>query len=357
MFRREVVAHVSNAEYNSFMNTILESVDNDINRYISNKEKLNDVVFMTESTDEEIALFEAENQNIVTKIGQAIIDFFKMIQKKFSELMDKFKSVIKKKDKETSDSELKKAMEEHPELAMSFYEGIRNGNIKLNEFKDINELLNTAEKLQKDLANGNIDDKTFSEKIDDALAAVEKKVKPIASILGSVTAIATAIGTIVHFRRKSINEYMQMHDNIAKYDEMVKTAMQNMDYDAQGDTSKHTYLSTSIKKQQEIHNYVYGKESALLSVIEKISNFMSKITPKSMKHTTSENIEKMRKKGKFPESINPDANKFAEIAGKLLSSGNANKLSNDDWDFYNKNKNTDWAQSIIKRMKNKGGNS
>ena len=320
MFRREMVISYPNGDYETSMNMLLESVDNDINSYIRKKEELESLIFMSEATDENMVLFEAEEKSLVGKLGQSIINFFEMIRKKLSELKQKFTSLFKNKE-ESSDSNLKRAMENHPELAMSFYDGIRNGNIRVADYKDIDSLLNTVEKLAKDMEAGKIDSKTFSEKVDDAMAAVEKKVKPIANILGAVTTITGAITGLCFLRKSFIKQSQDYENAINRHNEKINEIMINManeadrnvkDYQANAKKSdlakdpnvklnKSTELSMLMKKWNQVSSIAFQHESKILDVLEKITNIPIKIGGKEInaKHTDKESIKRLGNKGKF----------------------------------------------------------
>lgn len=169
------------------------------NRIIALECELEEKKFFNENVDEFMSYMESEKKNVFEKIGNKIVE----LGKTFIETVDKILKKIKERlfgvKKLTTDEKYLKMMQDDPEFATKFKESIASGNLKMTDFKDINTLIDEANKIGNDYLNGKIDDKQFSEKMDKKLEAHASRAKNITTILGLVGATvtaATAISTI-----------------------------------------------------------------------------------------------------------------------------------------------------------------
>lgn len=184
---------------------------------IANEQLVNEKLFLGESVDGYDLVLEEAQKNFFAKIGDSIIEIFKAFGEMVKDIAKSIMNSVKGLRKASADDALKKKVEENPELAKKFVDGIISGNIKVNDVKDLNTLLDTTEKLSKDLMDGKLDEKSFSSKVDDALSSVEKKAKPIGAIFGAAASVASLYVTI----KKIISFSTQ-------YDEQAVTAREEM---------------------------------------------------------------------------------------------------------------------------------
>ena len=96
-------------------------------------------------------------------------------------------------------------MQENPELAKEFLKSVSSGNIKVNDVKDFDELVDEANRLIKDYENGKLDKQSFSDKFDSAVNRFNKKSKPVGEILKTAGAALGLISTVT-----------AIHSNIVK---------------------------------------------------------------------------------------------------------------------------------------------
>lgn len=173
--------------------------------------------FFNENVDEFMAYMESEKKNIFEKIGGKIIE----LGKSFVETIDKIIKTIKEKlfgvKKLTNDEKYLKMMQDDPEFATKFKEAIASGNLKMNDFKDINALIDEANKIGNDYLNGKIDDKTFSKTMDEKIKRTADKAKDISTILGVVGATvtaATAVSRLSHGISETSDQAIQARNNL-----------------------------------------------------------------------------------------------------------------------------------------------
>lgn len=158
--------------------------------------QLEEKKFFNENVDDFMTYMESEKKNIFEKIGNKIME----LGKAFVEVVDKVLKTIKEKlfgaKKLTNDEKYLKMMQDDPEFATKFKEAIASGNLKMNDFKDINALIEEANKIGNDYLSGKIDDKAFTQKMDEKLDKHAKRAKNITAILGIATTAVTVATTI-----------------------------------------------------------------------------------------------------------------------------------------------------------------
>ena len=170
----------------------LNDLDDYENRIIALEFELEEKKFFNENVDEFMSYMESEEKNIFEKIGNKIME----LGKAFIETVDKILKTVKEKlfgvKKLTNDEKYMKMMQDDPEFALKFKEAIAGGNLKMNDFKDINTLIEEANKIGNDYLSGKIDDKKYKEKMDKKLEEHANRAKNITTILGVATAAVTA---------------------------------------------------------------------------------------------------------------------------------------------------------------------
>jgi len=176
--------------------------------------EIEEKTYFGESYDAEF--MEAESGNIFTRIGEAIIALWNSFIEMCTKLKDDIKDSITGAKKKSSTQAYMNAMEEDPELAEKFLNGVMSGNIKASDIKDIDILVDQATKINNELATGKINKKTYGERIDSALEKFANTAKSITAIVG----LAAIPATIYQARNNYYNQKQTLdrNKNAYKYD-------------------------------------------------------------------------------------------------------------------------------------------
>ena len=171
--------------------------------------EIQDKVYFGESVDGELLVLEAEKKNVFERIGDAIISIFQAFVDAVKNIGKSIKESITGIRKKSSSDKMKNLMRENPEMAEKFLSAVMSGNIKANDIKNLDELVEEATKISNQLLNGKIDEKTFGEKMENALKKVSENARNIASIIGLVGTTVTAITAVRDFRTNNIRNQAQ----------------------------------------------------------------------------------------------------------------------------------------------------
>ena len=82
---------------------------------------------------------------------------------------------------------------EKPEYAETFLNGIKNGNIKLTDYPNITEAIDSAENAINELNSGKLENKTFVEKINGTITKLDDSIKPVSGLFKTLGTIATGV--------------------------------------------------------------------------------------------------------------------------------------------------------------------
>ena len=222
-----------------------------------------------ESVDDLLLYTEAEKKNIFTKIGEALINVFQA----FIDFLVGVKNDIKKSftsiRKKGSNTEIVEAMESNPELANEFLRAIANGNIKMRDIKDINELIETATKLSNDFADGKLDKKSFGDKINNALDKFGNAAKNIGAIIGVASASIGIASAIQNINNNRESEYRaQNADRRAENKEGRDAEKHNWDRDKhKWDSDAHDpdLLKILADREKDKHDWARDEHNARMA--------------------------------------------------------------------------------------------
>lgn len=240
---------------------LLESKDT-LGELINLENVIAEKTYFGESVDNEILVLEAEKKNIFTRIGEAVIEIFNSFIDFLKSTGTAIKDSVTGMRKKTSDDKLKEAMAKDPTLAKDFLQAVLSGNIKAHDVKDLNNLIDEATKITNDLMAGKIDKKSHSEKIDEALERFGKASRNIASILGIVGAIATAVKGF---------DYLTHGRNEERHDRTVKQVQNSIDRDRQRrkdvrDTNMHRLNRMKVENDIILSDQkIYGTNESVMS--------------------------------------------------------------------------------------------
>lgn len=154
-------------------------------------------LFMNESTEDLDLYMESEDRNFFQKIGDAIITLVNKFCSFVDTIIEKATSLFRTKKNTSSEIE---AMKNHPELAESFMNGIKDGSIKYSDYENIDEMLDTAEKIIKELDSGKIDKETGIQKFNKMVTKFNDNLKPSTELLHTVSGAAKDIKDLGSFK-------------------------------------------------------------------------------------------------------------------------------------------------------------
>lgn len=183
-------------KYNNLIDKIYDEW-NSMNESVDEKREM--LLFMNESTDDLDLFMESENKNFFQKIGDAIINLIQAFGRFIENITEKVKSIFRNNKDRSTDKELE-AMRKHPELAESFIKGIKDGSIKYSDYENIDEMLDTAEKLIKELDDGRIDKESAIQKFNKIITKFNDNLKPTTELLHTVSGAAKDITNLATFK-------------------------------------------------------------------------------------------------------------------------------------------------------------
>ena len=168
-------------------------------------------------------------------------------------------------DSNATGIELQEAMKKNPELAKSFLAGIENGSIKYSDYKDINEMIDSAEKIINDVYNNKIGVEDGTSKFNKCISDFNAKLKPGKEFLETVAGIGVATVTILGLKNSIMKLTVDAGKNRKKIDNMKAHTLKDLEDDNVEASKMHTIaswrytvLQKSVAEHSKIMKLAYG---------------------------------------------------------------------------------------------------
>ena len=212
---------------------------------------------MGELSDEKKLILEKEEKSLVTKVGESIIKFFKMVESTFDKIITKFKEMISG-DKSKDIDKMEYLIKKHPKLEEEIKLYFKENPPKLNDLKTLSELDSLVDDIVK--MGKKSDPKSIRgrwEKIKEKLSQSNKSPAIIATasvvtILGLKKAVYDNMDHAQKIKKKTGEAYERLSNSGAITDDTgVATSNLKILQDIYGHTSKalnqnQTVLDKSI---------------------------------------------------------------------------------------------------------------
>ena len=266
--------------YESFH--IMNDIHDCENRILAMECELGEKQFFKEDTSDFIAYMESEKKGIFEKIGKKIIELTESFLEATRKILEKIRTALFGVKKMTTDEKYLKMMENDPEFAKKFKESVLNGSIDLKDFKDINTLIDEADKISKEFLSGKMDVKNYEKIMDDKLDKYANRAKNITAILALAGSAAT-----VYKAYKTLNdnteEAIKCRQRLGTMRDNAKRAAE---LSAMNDGVSDNRLAAYARYHKELMNITARNTSALGKLTDKFYGFIIKHNSKEMVGTS-----------------------------------------------------------------------
>lgn len=271
-----------------------------------------------ESADEFDLVMESVGDGL-RKIGEKILSIIERVKNFIKDTFQKLKTASwERKD---VDQKLAKLVKEDPALADKVKVAVRNGDLELNDFKDLATFYKTIDDVMSNLEKGDIDPKSVKGRIEKAKQTLEKHAQTII-LVGSVAGgILTCKKLYDAFHKENTangRELEQMRGLAEKQaDKMEKfgKALDNIETSRTGDLSQ-------IQSKASIMAYLTGQyEQVTYGCIRKRTQFQYNLfktvdrAMDAMKHDVTKRTSSI-------DNVRSNVNRAANIAQSAINSYN-----------------------------------
>lgn len=295
--------------FNSFCDFV-NSHESKMNAYENKKDML---IYMEESTEDVEYMMESENKGFFESIGEKVVAILKKFNDAMETLMEKIKSIF---HKPSAKDNAAAAMQKNPKLAKAFLDGIENGSIKYSDYKDINEMIDTAEKITNDIYNNKIGVEEGEDQYKKCMEKLNGNLKPAREFLENVAGIGLAAVSILGLKNAIMKLTVDAGKNRAKINNMKAQAIKKMKDDPEESKKVRTVTSWNMKIMEKAIAEHSSVMKFLYSLASKITNIditggnnrkgLKDFTKEDYKRTIdsksikSSNKELMASNGNFP---------------------------------------------------------
>ena len=264
---------------NSFMElteSIMIDLDESYKEYLeSTKETLAEMFVMEKIDEEKEKKLGGSRQNLVEKLGQAIINIFNKINDFFKKIIDELKGKASGDEKK-----LAYLAKKDPKVADEVARLIKEGNFTLRDAKDFKDL----DKVYDDIMKSMEDPNTLKAKW---RKAVEKANEKKGTIF-AVTAAAGALLYLVEFRPKVIKANNDLyagakesHDEMAKAYDAVKKKVEAQGGDFEADYGRAQAKLAISRERAGLYAQAAGQnESAFQKLQSGVARLLDKFSNK-----------------------------------------------------------------------------
>ena len=196
-----------------------------------------------------------------------------------SDIVAKIKNSLGLSQKAVKSEAIKNAMKNNPDLADEFLKSVTSGNIKCNDVKDFDELVNEASKISKLYADGKLGDQSFSDKMDDAIKKFSSKAKPIGEIIGvasGAVALGVTLNNIFGFTAKQCESAKEQSLALAKDQEVSMNRARAKMEERINNGEKVYNVNLMATKTREMYAAMGKSYSAAAKVSNSVWSFLEK---------------------------------------------------------------------------------
>ena len=265
---------------NSFMElteSIMIDLEESYKEYLeSTKETLAEMFVMEKIDEEKEKKLGGNRQNLVEKLGQAIINIFNKINDFFKKIIDELKGKASGDEKK-----LAYLAKKDPKVADEVARLIKEGNFTLRDAKDFKDL----DKVYDDIMKSMEDPNTLKAKWRRAVEKVNEK----KGTIFAVTAVAGALLYLVEFRPKVIKANNDLytgakesHDEMAKAYDAVKKKVEAQGGDFEADYGRVQAKLAISRERAGLYAQAAGQnESAFQKLQSGVARLLDKFGGKN----------------------------------------------------------------------------
>ena len=251
--------------FNSFCEFV-NSYESRMNEYENKKDML---IYMDESAEDVEYMMESESKGFFENIGEKVVAILKKFNDAMETLIEKIKSIF---HKPSASETAAKAMEKNPELAKAFLKGIENGSIKYSDYKDINEMIDTAEKITNDIYNNKIGVEEGEDRYKKCMEKLNGNLKPAREFLENVAGIGLAAVSIIGLKNAIMKLTVDAGKNRTKINGMKAHAIEKLKDDPNENKKARTITSWNMKIMEKAIAEHSNVMKFLYSMASKITN-------------------------------------------------------------------------------------
>ena len=281
-----------------------EAVNMDIRRFENETYDLLSEIelreYFDESCDDLKFVYEAKSASLLDTLGKKIVEAYQKFVKFITEITNKIKHALGIKPKE---SDLKRVFEKHPEYADAFLKNLKSGNAKFCDYKDLDSVIDAAEKAVNDFKSGRMEEKSFVQKMNDLITKIDTGMKPTESLIKTIGGIGTGIIGILAIRNTLGKTEIEGRKTRRKLDLNIARTIDDLKKENDG-----TNMS-AFTAWWKLHSRLMVESGRMSNMtaekLDKIANFCNKMylkLPSSNKNTTfGDYIKKSNKYNKFDD--------------------------------------------------------
>ena len=289
-----------------------EAVNMDIRRFENETYDLLSEIelreYFDESCDDLKFVYEAKSASLLDALGKKIVEAYQKFVKFITEIANKIKNALGIKPKE---SDLKRVFEKHPEYADAFLKNLKSGNAKFCDYKDLDSIIDSAEKAVNDFKSGKMEEKSFIQKMNDLITKIDTGMKPAESLIKTIGGIGTGIIGILAIRNALGKTEIEGRKTRRKLDLNIARTIDDLKKENDG-----TNMS-AFTAWWKLHSRLMVESGRMSNMtaekLDKIANFCNKMylkLPSSNENTTfGDYIKKSDKYRKF-DNLQDITNKY-----------------------------------------------
>ena len=216
-----------------------------------------------------------ESENIVTKIGEAIINMAKKIKKYIEELIQKASGFYKKTDLEKLEAAIKK----NPDVADPLREAFTSGKLNIHDAKSIKEIEDAYMDLLKFAKRKDVDPKTLSGKVE-IFKDKCKKINDtsVVNVAKGAGAVISAAAAVVLFRKHFTDVKKAQLDTAAASEKMADQLYEAItDMRNSRDADVNAAVDPSLGKAQVLKNAYFYMAGEFEKMSTENNNFLEKL--------------------------------------------------------------------------------
>ena len=277
-----------------------EAVNMDIRRFENETYDLLSEIelreYFDESCDDLRIIYEAKSASLLDTLGKKIVEAYQKFIKFITEIADRIKRSLGFKPKE---SDLKRVFDKHPEYADAFLKNLKSGNAKFCDYKDLDSIIDSAEKAVNDFKSGKMEEKSFIQKMNDLITKIDNGMKPMESLIKTIGGIGTGIIGILAIRNTLGKTEIEGRKTRRKLDLNVARTIDDLKKENDG-----TNMS-AFTAWWKLHSRLMVESGRMSNMtaekLDKISDFCNKMylkLPSANKETTfSDYVDNSKKYG------------------------------------------------------------
>ena len=237
--------------------------------------QMRDAVLFNEGALEQELIMEGV-KDAFSSIGEKIIKIINRVKKFISDTFQKFKTAAWEKKDDAK--KLKMLSKKDPELAKRATIAVKEGNLKLNDFKDLSTFYKEIDSVLDQIEKGDVDPNSLKGKINSAKEKFDSGAKTLAVVAGVAGSVLTIYKFAQLFKNKS-NENNRTLEQMRDAAEVQANKMQRMasaihtapadDREFQALRRKASVLSYATAQYEQVTNGAISRRTKMKYALNK----------------------------------------------------------------------------------------